>query len=78
MTTNIGSKTADTKKDDGCPILARTLRKGGIPRTRPATAGVLSVLCTHFSANSAFKVLTFGPLCVLREISSLRPLRLRF
>jgi hypothetical protein len=78
MTANIGSKTADTKKDDGCPILARILRKGGIPRRRPATAGVPNDLHTHFSTNPAFKVLTFDSLCVLREISSLRPLRLRF
>jgi hypothetical protein len=38
----------------------------------------LGVLCTHFSAYSAFKVLTFDSLCVLCEITSLRTLRLRF
>jgi hypothetical protein len=45
---------------------------------RKEKVGSLSVLCTHFSAYSAFKILTFGSLCVLREISSLRCLRLRF
>ena len=37
----------------------------------------LGVLCTHFSAYSAFKVLIFASLSVLREISSLRASRLR-
>ncbi len=45
---------------------------------RQEKADSLGVLCTHFSAYSAFKVLTFDPLCVLREISSSRTLRLGF